>query len=199
MSALLWVLLALAAVAVVLRARSLFSPRAFPPWLTPMLEGPWRNREAILDRCGVAPGERVLEVGPGAGFISERAAARVGPSGRLVCLDLQMPMLRKVRGRIGDAAALVQASGSQLPFREGAFDRAFLVTVLGEIPDKPGALAELRRVLRPGGELAVEEGLPDPDYIRTAVLRRLAQEAGFRVGERRGRWAHYTQRLTRPG
>ena len=199
MSVLLWVLLAVVAFAVALRAHSLISPRAFPPWLTPMLEGPWRNREAILDRCGVAPGERVLEVGPGAGFISQRAAARVGTGGRLVCLDLQMAMLRKVRGRIGDAAGLVQASGSQLPFREAAFDRAFLVTVLGEIPDKPGALAELRRVLRPGGELAVEEGLPDPDYIRTPVLRRLAQQAGFTPGARLGGWARYTQRFARPG
>jgi len=54
------------------------------------------------------------------------------------------------RARLGPRTPwLVQASGSQLPFRDGVFDRSFLVTVLGEIPDKRGALAEQARVLRP--------------------------------------------------
>jgi ubiquinone/menaquinone biosynthesis C-methylase UbiE len=91
----------------------------------------------------------------------------------------------------------VQASGSRLPFREGAFDRAFLVHVLGEIPDQRGALAELARVLRPGGELAVEEGVNDPDYVRGPVLVRLAEAAGFRAGARFGNVLHYTQRFAR--
>jgi len=60
-----------------------------------------------------------------------------------VCIDLQREMLRKVRARLGPRTLwLVQASGSQLRFRDGVFDRSFLVTVLGEIPDKRGALAE---------------------------------------------------------
>jgi hypothetical protein len=53
-------------------------------------------------------------------------------------------------------------------------------------------------VIRPGGELAVEEGLPDPDYIRAAVLGELVGGAGFRTGERFGGWADYTQRFARP-
>ena len=116
----------------------------------------------------------------------------------MVCLDLQIEMLRKVRARLGGAAALVCASGSQLPFRDGAFDRALLVSVLGEIPDKSGACADLFRVIRPGGALAIEEGIPDPDYIRTPVLRRLGEGAGFASGERLGNWANYTQRFARP-
>ena len=65
------------------------------------------------------------------------------PSGQLVCIDLQREMLRKVRARLGPRTLwLVQASGSQLRFRDGVFDCSFLVTVLGEIPDKRGALAE---------------------------------------------------------
>jgi ubiquinone/menaquinone biosynthesis C-methylase UbiE len=178
--------------------RSRRNPRAFPPWMTPILELPWRNRGRILDRVGVSAGERVLEVGPGAGWITQEAAARVGPGGRTVCLDLQRDMLRKVRARLGAAAELVQASGSRLPFRDGAFDRAFLVHVLGEIPDKDGACAELFRVLRPGGVLAVEEGVPDPDYIPRARLLRLVEHAGFEARERFGGWSDYTQRFTRP-
>ena len=199
MKAVLWTIGILAAIVVVARLRSLIAPRAFPPWLTPILVWPGRDRARILERAGLRPGERVLEVGPGAGWITERAVERLGADGGLVCLDLQIAMLRKVRARLGARTpGLVRASGSRLPFRDGAFDRAFLIHVLGEIPDKPAAVAELHRVIRPGGELAVEEGLPDPDYIRAAVLGELVTAAGFRTGERFGGWADYTQRFSRP-
>lgn len=197
MSPALWILFAVVLLAAAARARALVRPRAFPPWMTPILEWPGRDRERTLERAGLAAGERVLELGPGGGFLTERAVERVGPRGRVVCLDLQRGMLRKVRARVGGAALLVQASGSALPFREGAFDRAFLVRVLGEIPDKHAALAELHRVIRPGGELAVDEGMTDPDYVRVPVLRRLAERAGFRVGEKRGGLTSYAQRLER--
>ena len=199
MTAVLWTIGILAAIVVVARLRSRLAPSAFPPWLTPILAAPYRNRTRILERAGLRPGERVLEIGPGAGWITERAVERLGADGRLVCLDLQIAMLRKVRDRLGARTpGLVQASGSRLPFRDGAFDRAFLIHVLGEIPDRPAAVAELHRVIRPGGELAVEEGLPDPDYIRAAVLGELVGAGGFRTGERFGGWADYTQRFGRP-
>ena len=87
------------------------------------------------------------------------------------------------------------ASGSQLPFRAGAFDLVFLAHVLGEIPDRAGALADCARVLRPAGTLAVTEGLPDPDFIRAARLVHMAAAAGFEPAERLGRTLHYTQRF----
>jgi ubiquinone/menaquinone biosynthesis C-methylase UbiE len=196
---LLWLLAGAIALAVVARLRSKLHPRAFPPWLTPILESPWREPARILERSGLAPGERVLEVGPGAGYLSQFALERLGASGRLVCLDLQIAMLRKVRARLGARTpGLVQASGSALPFRDGVFDRSFLVSVLGEIPDPAAALAEQARVLRPGGVLAVTEGIPDPDYVRGPVLLRLADGAGLRPAERFGSWVQYTQRLVRP-
>lgn len=195
---LLWMLVGLVVFAAAVRVRSLLHPTAFPPWMTPLLE--WgRDPELIMERSGLAPGERVLEVGTGAGYLTRFALERVGPGGRLVCVDLQREMLHKVRARLGPRTPpLVQASGSELPFRGGAFDRAFLVTVLGEIPDKRGALAELSRVLRTGGVLAVTESLPDPDYVRAPALRRLAEAAGFRAGERFGGWREFTQHLVRP-
>ncbi len=198
MSTFLWILVILVAFVVAARVRSLIAPRAFPPWMTPILEFPWRNRERILDRAGVTASERVLEIGPGAGWITQGSVQRLGDAGRHVCLDIQIAMLRKVRARLGEAAALVCASGSLLPFHDGAFDRALLVAVLGEIPDKPGALAELQRVIRPGGELAVEEVLPDPDYIRLPILRRMAAQAAFKPAQRLGNLADYTQRFARP-
>jgi ubiquinone/menaquinone biosynthesis C-methylase UbiE len=200
----LWVLGALVVLAAALRIRSLWKPTPYPPWATRFLEGRLRRRfagaERTLHRSGLERGMRALEVGPGGGYLSETAVSMLGDEGRLVCLDLQIEMLNKVRERLGAGrVALVQASGSSLPFAAGSFDLVFLVTVLGEIPDKRAALAELARVLRPGGILAITEGLPDPDYVRARVLRRLAAEAGFEVGDRHGNVAYYTQQLRRPG
>jgi ubiquinone/menaquinone biosynthesis C-methylase UbiE len=139
---------------------------------------------------------RVLEIGPGDGYFTGAAVDRVGPEGRVVCLDIQVPMLKKLRAALGPAAPpLVCASGSQLPFRTGVFDAAFLVHVLGEIPDRIGALRECARVLRPEGTLAVTEGLPDPDFVRPSRLAALGSSAGLRPAQRYGGSLHYTQRF----
>ncbi len=199
MSILLWILVGIVVVVAAARVRSLVSPKAFSPWMTPMLETPLRNRERIVARAGVRPSERMLEIGPGAGWLSEALLGKLGADGQLTCLDIQIEMLRKVRARLGERTPwLVCSSGSCLPFRDGTFDRAFLQHVLGEIPDKKAATAELARVIRPGGELAVGEGLPDPDYIRAPVLRELVTEAGFELGERVGSWWEYAHRFRRP-
>src|SRR5262249_10257055 len=114
--------------------------------------------------------------------------------------DIQIDMLRQVRARLAASCpGLVCASGSLLPFRDSAFDLVFLVGVLGEIPDKQGALHESHRVLRSGGILAVTESLPDPDDIRKAVLRRWAAQAGLQVQECFSSFVGYTQRLVREG
>ena len=64
-------------------------------------------------------------------------------------------------------------TSTRLPFRAGSFDLVFLSSVLGEIPDEPSAMREFRRVLRPGGTLAVsEEIVVDADYVRLPVARR---------------------------
>ncbi len=199
MSILLWVLVGIVVIVAAVRIRSLVSPKAFPPWMTPMLESSLRDRGRIVARAGVALGERMLEIGPGAGWISETLLQKLGSDGQLACLDIQIEMLRKVRDRLGARGPwLVCSSGSCLPFRDGAFDRVFLQHVLGEIPDRKGAVAELARVIRADGELAVGEGLPDPDYIRAPVLRELVTEAGFELGERVGSWWEYTHRFRRP-
>ena len=71
--------------------------------------------------------------------------------------------------------------------------------MMGEIPDRPRALSEFRRVLRPGGTLAVSEAaLMDPDYVRFPVLIQLATAAGFEPGESFSQWFQYTQRFTSP-
>src|SRR5262245_50312098 len=111
------------------------SPRPFPPWMTPLLHSPLRRRnfspEVAAERHGVTSGMTVLEVGPGDGYLTLAAADRTHPGGRLICLDVQLAMLRKLRNALGAGTPpLVCASGSQLPFRARAFDLVFLTQVL---------------------------------------------------------------------
>lgn len=200
-SALLW-LAVLAALAVAAVAWRRAFPKPFPPWLTPILDTRFRRRtlspEIAAERHGIEAGMRVLEIGPGHGYLTEAARRRAGPRGSLVCLDVQPAMLRKLRSAVGTSTPpLVCASGSQLPFREASMDLVFLCEVLGEIPDKEAAFRELGRVIKPRGTLAVTEALPDPDYVRSSILQGLARNAGFESAERFGNWFQYTQRLTR--
>ena len=141
-------------------------------------------------------GMTVLELGPGGGYLTLAALDRVMPGGQLICLDVQLGMLERLRGELGARTPpLVCASGSRLPFRTGAFDAVFLAHVLGEIPDRSRALSECARVLAPAGTLALTEGLPDPDFIRRSRLLDMASAAGLRPGGCFGRGFYYTQRF----
>jgi len=169
------------------RLRGRLEPSAYPFTEAALLETPWRRPFAgpqrVLAAFDLKPGERVLEVGPGIGYYSLEAARRIGPQGRLICLDIQREMLletrRRLRGAGCERAGCVEASAEDLPFLSGCFDHVLLVTVLGEIPDRSQALQEVRRVLRPGGRLSVSEQLPDPDFITPGALRRQLRAAGF--------------------
>jgi ubiquinone/menaquinone biosynthesis C-methylase UbiE len=137
----------------------------------------------MLEKFGVRPGATVLELGPGTGYFSIEAGHLLGDGGRLVCLDIQPPMLHDLRGRLAVAgvvnAHLVLGSAHHLPLADHSVDVAFLVTVLGEIPDRPQGLAELRRVLKPGGTLSITESLTDPDYQLEAAVRDVCRASGF--------------------
>src|SRR5262249_22775474 len=109
----------------------------------------------IVERLGMRPGLRVLEVGPGVGYLSVPVARALGPSGRLVALELQPAMAERTRQRVG-AAGLTnvevrQGDATNAPLERESYDLAFLVTVLGEIPDRDAAIANLRDALEPGG------------------------------------------------
>jgi len=84
------------------------------------------------------------------------------------------------------------ASAHALPLEDGSVDRAFLITVLPEIPDPGRALAELYRVLRPGGVLSITEEFHDPHYLFLPETIRLARRAGFRLERHFGNILAYT-------
>jgi ubiquinone/menaquinone biosynthesis C-methylase UbiE len=143
-----------------------------------------------LEFIGLRPGMTVLELGPGPGYYTIEASRLVSPNGRVLCLDLQPGMLELLAPRLANSAVanaeMAVADATQLPVADGSVDLAFLITVLGEVPEPEAALAELRRVLKPGGVLAFGESLGDPDYVFQGTLRRLCQTAGFEeTGTRR--------------
>lgn len=169
-----------------------------PSSLSWLVDNPLRRRymRPVLDRTGIRPGERVLELGPGPGAFTVDAALRTGPDGRLFAMDIQPKMIVQVERRVRQAGLTNiethVGSAHHLPLQDGCVDRAFLITVLPEIPDRRLALAELHRVLRPGGALSVTEEFSDPDYLFLSETIRLVEAAGFRFEERYGNPWVYT-------
>jgi ubiquinone/menaquinone biosynthesis C-methylase UbiE len=163
-----------------------------------IVDNPLRRRymARVLDRVGIQPGERVLELGPGPGAFSVEVARRARPGGTLVAVDIQPQMIASVARKAQQAGVTnVEtrvASAYDLPLEDGSVDRAFLVTVLPEIPDQHRALLELHRVLKPGGVLSITEEFLDPDYPLGRTAIRWAREAGFELEERHGNWFVYT-------
>src|SRR5262245_13350234 len=145
---------------------------------------PFITRERLLDALEPHAGETILEVGPGTGYYTLGVARRVAPDGVLHVLDLQREMLEHTTGRAQDAGIANieprQGDARQLPYNYAIFDAAFLVTVLGEIPEQHAALRELRRILRPGGRVVVGELFGDPHMVGERALRRRAEAAGLR-------------------
>src|ERR1043166_8756702 len=140
----------------------------------------------IIGRLQLRPTDRVLEVGCGPGFFSPAVARRL-PAGHLTLLDAQAPMLAMAKQRLEKHGVAeftgVLASADNLPFAGAAFDLVFMVTVLGEVPDRAAAVREAARVLRPGGRLSSTEAAGDPDRVNGRELDELAARAGLAKDE----------------
>lgn len=168
---------------------------------------PLITRARLRDTLAPQRGERVLEIGPGTGYYTLDLAAWLGAEGMLEIFDIQQEMLdhtlRRVEERRGaNGAGLAPVSATrgdarELPYDDASFDAVVLITVLGEIPDQGRALAEIARVLRPGGRLVVGELVGDPHYVSPGALERRAAEAGLRLERRSGPVIGYFARLTR--
>ncbi|MEV7024074.1 methyltransferase domain-containing protein [Kitasatospora sp. NPDC093558] len=145
---------------------------------------PFLSSQRLVDQLQPKPSERILEIGPGTGLQTLDVAPRLGTDGRLDIVDIQQEMLdhvmRRATGAGLDTIVPTLADARELPFDDATFDAAYLVTALGEIPDVPAALRELRRVLKPAGRLVVGEFF-DRHQIRPAALARHANAAGLHV------------------
>ena len=109
----------------------------------------------------LAPGERVLDLGSGAGTDSLIAAQMVGPRGHVTGIDMTPQVLAKARAaatELGvDNVEFVEAEAEQLPFPDGSFDVVISNGVIDLIPDKNAVFSELFRVLAPGGRMQIAD------------------------------------------
>jgi demethylmenaquinone methyltransferase/2-methoxy-6-polyprenyl-1,4-benzoquinol methylase len=111
-------------------------------------------------QADVRPGMRVLDIAGGTGDLALRFAREVGPTGQVWLTDINGAMLREGRNRLLDAGLLVpivQCDAEALPFRDDYFDVVTVAFGLRNMTHKDRALAEMRRVLRPGGKVLVLE------------------------------------------
>lgn len=136
-------------------------------WASPAVAMVYDNAQAVMRRLlstfqpptewlKIPPGGIVLDVGCGPASITASLARAVGPGGLVLGVDLSKAMLaRAVRTEKGSQIGFLHADAQQLPLREATVDAVVSMAVLQLVPDPAAALAEMARVLRPGGRLAV--------------------------------------------
>jgi ubiquinone/menaquinone biosynthesis C-methylase UbiE len=132
------------------------APELYERYLVPAMTAFWAHD--LVDSAGVGPGDRVLDVACGTGIVARVAAAAVGAAGRVDGVDVNPGMLAVARVVPPPAGAHVEwheRSVQALPFADGAFDIVLCQLGLQFFPDRTDALRELRRVLVPGGRLAL--------------------------------------------
>jgi len=140
----------------------------------------------LLERVPLRAGQRVLDVACGTGIVARLAAARIGPTGTVIGLDLNEGMLAVARAHAPEAGAPIewkQGDASELPFADAAFDVVLCQQGFQFFPDKPAALRQMRRVLAPGGIVALNV-FGAPNRYNAALAEALAKYVDEKVAMR---------------
>lgn len=166
-----------------------------------------RQRAATTTALDLQPGQAVLDIGCGPGLLAQDMTAAVGTSGRVVAVDPAATMVTLARERSAGTFEVALGDATRLPFASNRFDAAAVVQVLEYVPDVDAALAEMHRVLRPGGRALILDTdwaslvwhSPDPHQMSRIIsawldrfsdpylprtIARKARKAGFRLDER---------------
>ena len=179
-----------------------------PWWLGYVIAAPWRRLwqdPRTLLQPFVTEGMTVLEPGPGMGFFTVEAARLVGPSGRVVAVDVQPRMLDVLRRRAAKAglveridARLAQGDGLGVEDLEGRTDFVLAFAVVHELPDAGRFFREAHRAMKPGARLLVAEPRMHVDEAAFAATLRLAEAVGLVVQDRPAISMSRSATLTRP-
>lgn len=154
--------------------------------------------QALLDAAELAPGQRVLDLASGPGLLARDAAARIAPDGWVLASDIAEGMLAEGARRTAtegkaDALAFAAADAEHLCLPDASFDRVLAGLALFMFPHPQQALAEMRRVLRPSGRIALSvwgprEAVPLIARAQDCIARllpppKVARPSVFRFGD----------------
>jgi len=136
----------------------------YPPQLANVPEGSVESFAGVANPFSLGPlepGERVLDLGCGAGTDTLVAAQMVGPEGRVAGIDMTPEMLEKARASAAELGVknveFVEGEAESLPFADESFDVVISNGVIDLIPEKDAVFGELHRVLAPGGRLQIAD------------------------------------------
>jgi|CZKU01.1.fsa_nt_gi ubiquinone/menaquinone biosynthesis C-methylase UbiE len=162
----------------------------------------WLPPDEVVRRLELRPGLRVADIGAGSGYLTAPIAEAVGPTGRVAALDLQPEMLERLRHRLAPGAPVdrVQADASATTLPTSSQDLALIANVWHELDDRTAALAEMTRIVRSDGRLAILDWRmdvaqpPGPPLEHRVSLREVVEElrgAGWSV-QREGALGMYS-------
>lgn len=143
-----------------------------------------RYVDRVLDRAQLAPGMTLIDVGAGEGVLAFRAIDRVGPSLRVLLADISAPMLRHsealaVQRGFRDQCTFLECSADNLNgVADASADVVATRAVLAYVADKPAALREFYRVLKPGGRITIAEPVLQDEALYVRALRKRVEEQG---------------------
>ncbi|MCU0845736.1 MAG: class I SAM-dependent methyltransferase [Spirochaetes bacterium] len=178
----------------------------FDPKNMQRLDNPERREllppSRVLADMGLSAGHAFLDIGAGIGYFSLPALEIVGPGGRVAATDVSAEMLEELKRRAGSASPNIEflhCPSTRLPLPDGEIDMALMAFVLHEVEDRAGLLAEILRVLKKGGRLAVIEwkmkepppGPPPAERIAPDETAGLCEKAGLAPVRREEVNAHH--------
>jgi ubiquinone/menaquinone biosynthesis C-methylase UbiE len=170
-------------------------PPSVPIYPDPLSQRRRRSRHDRASRLGLEPGMSVLVIGPDPGEFMGEAAERLGSTGQIVVVTRDCDTVARLEQRWRKAGlhqvSVDVARFDDLPLADGSIDRVLSTGSLAGAREARLVLAELRRVIVPGGFLAVEQHLFGRGFLWFSTLRKLCAQAGFALAKRYGKPLRY--------
>jgi ubiquinone/menaquinone biosynthesis C-methylase UbiE len=163
----------------------------------------WLPPSEVVAMLGLKAGMQVADIGAGTGFFAIPIASRILPGGRVSAVDVEPEMLEKLRAKLAQSGApdnidLMEGESASTGLPDHTYDTVLLANVWHEIDDRPAALGEAGRILRPGGKIAILDWRPDVDRPPgPQIEHRISPEETVAELEREG-WKHDTPQNVGP-